>query len=480
MQEQQPVVIIGAGPAGLTAASELVARGVPVVIVEKTDRIGGIARTDEYKGYRFDIGGHRFFTRVPWVMEFWKREIGDELLKRQRESHVYYRRTFFTYPIKPLEVLRKLGVLESARVVASFIRAQLRRRPQEESFEDYIVNHFGERLFHHFFKSYTEKVWGIPTSEIRAAWAAQRIKGMSVWGMLRSALFPSRNKFTSLIEQFYYPRLGPGQMWEHVRDRLIASGLAQFYFDSEPSVFHHDDARVTSVEIKTRDGKKIMQPCRAMFSSMPLKELFIRFLPVLPDDVRAAASRLHYRDFITVALVINKPYLFSDNWIYIHDPNVRVGRIQNFKNWSPSLVPDQNTTCLGLEYFVFETDKLWQMKDHDLVNMARQELVRIGLSRYQDIVDGCVVRMPKAYPTYDMDYEAAMPVIQSALAQFKNVYPIGRNGMHKYNNQDHAMYTAKLSVENLCDGASHNIWEVNVERVYHEEVDSERAAKVEL
>lgn len=477
MNEQHPAVIIGAGPAGLTAASELVARGVPVVIIEKTDRVGGIARTDEYKGYRFDIGGHRFFTRVPWVMDFWKREMGDDFLQRPRESHVYYRRTFFTYPIKPFEVLHKLGAAESVRVIASFIRAQVRRRPKEESFEDYIVNHFGERLFHHFFKSYTEKVWGIPTSEIRAAWAAQRIKGMSIWGMLRSALLPSRNKFTSLIERFYYPRLGPGQMWERVRDRLLASGLATFYYSSEPVEFHHDGGIVTSVEIQT-PHKKIVQPCRAIFSSMPLKELLTRFSPALPDDVRTAAQRLHYRDFITVALIINKPHLFSDNWIYIHDPNVRVGRIQNFKNWSPSLVPDAQTTCLGLEYFVFETDKLWQMKDHELVNMARQELVRIGLARYQDITDGCVVRMPKAYPTYDMDYEAVMPTIRAALAQFKNVYPIGRNGMHKYNNQDHAMYTAKLSVENLCDGATHDIWEVNVERVYHEEVEKKDADSV--
>ena len=472
MMDQKPVVIIGAGPAGLTATSELAARGVPVVILEKTDRVGGIARTDEYKGYRFDIGGHRFFTRVPWVMEFWKREMGDDFLRRPRQSHIYYRREFYTYPIKPFEALRKFGLKESVAVIASYLRAQVRRRPNEETFEDYIINHFGERLFNHFFKSYTEKVWGIPTSEIRAAWAAQRIKGMTIWGMLRSALFPSRNKFTSLIDQFYYPRLGPGQMWERVRDRVLASGRATFYFNATVIALTHADGVVQSVKFVTPRGDTHSIDCRAVISSAPLRELLHWFSPALPGATLAAANGLHYRDFLVVALIIDRVDMFPDNWIYIHDRDVRVGRIQNFKNWSPELVPDATKTCLGLEYFLFDTDRLWHMPDHELVNMAAQELVRIGLAKRREIIDGCVVRMPKAYPTYDRDYEQAMPTIREALAQFQNVYPVGRNGMHKYNNQDHAMYTAKLSVENLCDGAQHDIWDVNVERVYHEEVDT--------
>lgn len=467
----EPVVIIGAGPAGLTAASELVDRGVPVVILEKTARVGGIARTDEYKGYRFDIGGHRFFTRVPWVMEFWKKIMGDDFLRRPRQSHIYYRREFYTYPIKPLEALRKFGIKESAIVIASYARAQIKKRPAEETFEDYIVNHFGERLFHHFFKSYTEKVWGIPTSQIRAEWAAQRIKGMTIWGMLRSALIPRSNKFTSLIEQFYYPRLGPGQLWEKLREKLLASGLVTILYNTTPTQIDHDGAgTVTAVRARGEKSSHTIA-CRAIISSMPLAELMQLFSPALADETRAAAARLHYRDFLTVALIINRADMFPDNWIYIHDPDVRVGRIQNFKNWSPELVPDQTKTCLGLEYFLFDTDKMWSMPDHELVNMAKQELVRIGLTKHKEVIDGCVVRMPKAYPTYDPDYEAAMPVIRTALATFKNVYPVGRNGMHKYNNQDHAMMTAKLSVENLCDGAAHDIWEVNVERVYHEEVE---------
>ncbi len=467
---QKPVVIIGAGPAGMTAASELVDRGVPVIILEKTDRVGGIARTDEYKGYRFDIGGHRFFTRVPWVMEFWKKIMGDEFLRRPRMSHIYYRKEFYSYPIKPFEALMKFGFKESSIVIASYLKAQISKRPSEETFEDYIINHFGERLFHHFFKSYTEKVWGIPTSEIRAEWAAQRIKGMTIFGMLKTALLPSSNKFTSLIEQFYYPRLGPGQMWERLREKLLASGLVTILYNSEPLILQHESGEVNRVFAKTPTGVQQFE-CRALVSSMPLRELMQIFSPALSDEARSAGNLLHYRDFLTVALIINKSDMFLDNWIYVHDPAVRVGRIQNFKNWSPDLVPDANTTCLGLEYFLFDTDRMWTMPDHELVNMAAQELVRIGLAKRKDIVDGCIVRMPKAYPTYDPDYERAMPVIREVLAQFKNVYPVGRNGMHKYNNQDHAMVTAKLSVENMCDGTAHDIWEVNVERVYHEQSD---------
>lgn len=471
-----PVIIIGAGPAGLTAAHELTAQGVPVVLIEKTERVGGIARTDVYKGYRFDIGGHRFFTRVPWVMDFWKKIMDDDFLRRPRESRIFYRGQFYSYPIKPFEVLHKLGFKEAALAIISFAWSQIFKRPQEENFEDYIINHYGERLYHHFFKSYTEKVWGMPCTEIRAEWAAQRIKGMSMWDMFKAAVLPQRNKFTSLIDQFYYPRLGPGQMWEKVLAKVEATGLAKIYFNSEPIKLQQADGKINSVEIKTLDGM-INLNCRAVISSMPLKELLNIFDPALAESKRAAANKLHYRDFLTIALIIKQPHMFTDNWIYIHDPSVRVGRIQNFKNWSPEMVPDENMSCLGLEYFVFETDDLWKMADADLVKLGAEELARIGLAHREDIVDGTVVRMPKAYPVYDRDYEEAMPVIRAALADFKNLYPIGRNGMHKYNNQDHAMWTAKLSVENIF-GAQHDVWEVNVERVYHEEVEKEKSGAV--
>jgi protoporphyrinogen oxidase len=464
-----PVVIVGAGPAGLTASAELVDRGIPIILIEKSDRVGGIARTDTYKGYRFDIGGHRFFTRVPWVMEFWKNIMGDDFLKRPRLSRIYYQKQFYHYPIKPLEVLRKFGITESLRVVLSYLHARAHKRPREQTFEDYIVNHFGKRLFHHFFKSYTEKVWGVPTSEIRASWAAQRIKGMSIWSMLKTALFPKHNTHTSLIEQFYYPRLGPGQMWERALEKVQASGKATVHFSSTPVVIRHQNGRVESVDIKTPQGI-VTVPCRAVISSMPIGELITLHSPALPADVQYAAAQLRYRDFLTVALIVTKEHLFPDNWIYIHDAAVRVGRIQNFKNWSPELVPDQKTTCVGLEYFVFETDELWKKSDADLVAMATEELVQLGLAKHEDIVDGCVVRMQRAYPMYNASSEEALPVIQKALGEITNLYPVGRNGMHKYNNQDHAMYTAKLAVENIF-GATNDIWGVNVERVYHEEVE---------
>jgi protoporphyrinogen oxidase len=469
-----PVVIVGAGPAGLTASAELVDRGIPITLIEKTDRVGGIARTDTYKGYRFDIGGHRFFTRVPWVMEFWKKVMGDDFLERPRLSHIYYQKQFYTYPIKPLEVLRKFGARESLRVIASYFHAHLQKCPQEETFEGYIVNRFGKRLFYHFFQSYTEKVWGVPTSEIRASWAAQRIKGMSIWGMLKTALFPKHNTHTSLIEQFYYPRLGPGQMWERVLEKVQASGKASVHFSSTPVVIHHQDGLVESVDIQTPQGI-VTVPCRALISSMTLGELITLHTPALPADVQNAAAQLRYRDFLTVALIVAQEHLFPDTWIYIHDASVHVARIQNFKNWSPELVPDQKTTCVGLEYFVFETDDLWKMSDTDLVAMATNELVQLCLAKREDIVDGCVVRMQRAYPMYDAASEEALPIIQKALTEIKNLYPVGRNGMHKYNNQDHAMYTAKLAVENIF-GATNDIWGVNVERVYHEEVEKKNAS----
>jgi len=474
---KDPVVIFGAGPAGLTAGLELTRRGVPVVILEKTSRVGGIARTDEYRGYRFDIGGHRFFTKVPWVMEFWKEMMGPDFLERERLSHIFYRGKFFRYPVKPWDVLEKLGVLEAGRCFASYLWAQVRPRPGEETFEDYIVNHFGERLFRHFFKAYTEKVWGIPCAEIRAAWAAQRIKGMSILGMLQAMLNPDEAKFVSLIERFHYPRLGPGMMWERVAGRIVSSGLGEIRLETEPAALRREKGLAVAAEARSASGARTTIPCRAVISSMPLRELLPLVDPPLGEEALRAAARLHYRDFLTVALIVNKPELFADTWIYVHDPSVQMGRMQNFKNWSPDMVPDPRTTCVGLEYFLFDTDPMWSWPDERLVALGSEELSRLGLARKQDILDGTVVRMPKAYPTYDRDYEAAMPAVRSALAGIGNLYPVGRNGMHKYNNQDHAMVTAKMAVENIF-GAAHDIWAVNADDLYHEEVARELAGKV--
>lgn len=466
---KEPVIIIGAGPAGLTAAYELAKRKAQSVVLEKTDTFGGLARTVEYKGYHFDIGGHRFFTKVDRVMKMWQEVLGDDFLKRPRLSHIYYNRKFFRYPIQPLDVLFKLGLGQVALAGISFLKSKFFKRPEEVSFEDYIVNNFGERLYRTFFKSYTEKVWGIPCSEIRAEWAAQRIKGLSLVSLAKSAILGNRgNKIKTLIEEFYYPRLGPGMMWRKTKDLVEKSGFGKILFNTKPCAIIHDGKKIIGVEAEDSSEKKMKILGSALISSMPLSELLQKMRPPLVKEVLEAAGSLNYRDFITVALIIGRKDMFSDNWIYIHEPGVMVGRIQNFKNWSPEMVADFNKTCLGMEYFCFKTDPIWKMSDEELIMMAARELEKIGLARAEEVLDGMVVRMEKTYPVYDEAYEKAMPVIREAVSQFSNLYPVGRNGMHKYNNQDHAMLTAMLSVENIF-GAKHDIWEVNTERVYHEE-----------
>lgn len=464
-----PVIIIGAGPAGLTAAYELAKRKTHSIILEKDMTVGGISRTARYKGYRFDIGGHRFFTKVDRVMDMWKEVLGTDFLRRPRMSHVYYNKKFFSYPIKPFDVVKKLGVYETALAGFSFLNARLNPRVKEDSFEDYIINNFGERLYRTFFKSYTEKVWGIPCTEIRAEWAAQRIKGLSLTSIARAAVFGNRgNKIKTLIEEFHYPRFGPGMMWEKTKDIVEQSGYGKVRFGIWVEAILHDGMKITGVRVINEKGKKETIRGSALVSSMPIGELLQSMEPAVSLEAKEAADGLHYRDFITVALIVNRERMFPDNWIYIHEPGVQVGRIQNFKNWSPEMVEDPKKTCLGLEYFCFTSDPIWSMKDEDLVRLGAEELEKIGLAKKEEVLDGTVVRMEKTYPVYDMSYERAMPVIKEAVGKFSNLYPVGRNGMHKYNNQDHAMYTAMLSVENMF-GAKHNIWDVNVERVYHEE-----------
>lgn len=466
---KDPVIIIGAGPAGLTAAYELTKRKTNSVILEKDTMVGGIARTVQYKGYRFDIGGHRFFTKVDRVMAMWQEVLGTDFLRRPRLSRIYYRKKFFAYPVKPFDALSKLGTRETVLAGFSFLNARMRPRIREESFEDYIVNNFGERLYRTFFKSYTEKVWGIPCTEIRAEWAAQRIKGLSLASLVRTAFLGNRgNKIKTLIDEFYYPRFGPGMMWEKTKDRVEESGYGKVRFGVLVRAILHDGKKVTGVRIMNEQGKEEVIQGSALVSSMPLGELLQLMVPATPAEAQNAASDLHYRDFIMVALIVDKKDVFPDNWIYIQDDGFLVGRIQNFKNWSSEMVGDSTKTCLGLEYFCFKTDPLWSMKDKDLIKLGVEELERLGFAKKDEVLDGTVVRMEKTYPVYDAAYEAAMPVLKNAVGQFDNLYPVGRNGMHKYNNQDHAMYTAMLSVENMF-GAHHDIWDVNVERAYHEE-----------
>src|SRR6266513_4968523 len=468
---------MGAGPAGLTAAYELLKRDVPVTVLEKDPRqVGGLARTVEHDGYRFDIGGHRFFSKNDEVEELWTEILGPEMLNRGRLSRIYYRGRFFAYPIQAVNALWNLGPVEAVLCLASYLKARLFPIKNPRTLEEWVRNQFGWRLYSIFFKTYTEKVWGISTKELSADWAAQRIKSLDLWVVIRSALLPKRRPrrrgeiVTTLIDKFRYPRLGPGQMWERVAEIAAAKGHPVLLGQSVTSIHHVGDA-VTAVVTTGTDGRLQTHTGTDFISSIPIRELVARLDPPAPEPVRQAADSLGYRDFMSVALMIDRPDVFPDNWIYIHDPAVRVGRIQNFKNWSPDMVADQSKTCLGLEYFCFEGDGLWTMDDAKLIDLAKIELAQLGICSASDVFDGVVVRQQKAYPVYDDAYQAKVAVVRDYLArELPNLHLAGRNGMHKYNNQDHSMMTALLVARNIATGSRQDPWKVNAYAVYHEDI----------
>jgi protoporphyrinogen oxidase len=468
-------VVLGAGPAGLTAAYELTKHGVPVVVLER-DRhyVGGIARTVEHNGFRFDIGGHRFFSKNQDIEDLWTEILGDELLTCRRLSRIYYRGRYFDYPLRALNALRNLGLRETLLCLGSYTRARLFPVREPRTFEDWVSNEFGHRLFRIFFKSYTEKVWGMSTSELSADWAAQRIKGLDLVQVMRSALLPQRQPaersavIKTLIDRFRYPRLGPGQMWERVRDRLDEAGQPVLMGETVERLVHRG-GRVRHVLARGPSGLTHEVEGEEFVSSLPVRSLVARLDPPPPAPVRRAAASLRYRDFLTVALMLKRRNVFPDNWIYIHDPGVRVGRIQNFKNWSPAMVPDPDQTCLGLEYFCFEGDGLWSASDSELIELGRRELEQLGICRGAEVFDGAVVRQPKAYPVYDETYQDRLDVVREYLRQLPNLHLAGRNGMHKYNNQDHSMMTALLVARNIALGADLDPWLVNADAEYHEE-----------
>ena len=461
--KQGPVAVLGGGPAGLTASYLLAQRGTPGVLFEAAPRVGGLARTETRDGYRFDLGGHRFFTKEPEVEALWRRLMGDELLTRPRLSRIRWRGRFIDYPLRPSDVVRKLGPLELSRCAASYAVAGVRARGGEESFEDWVTARFGRRLFELFFRSYTEKVWGVPTSELRAEWAAQRIRDLSFGRAARAAVLGDGGEVRSLVEEFLYPRLGPGQMWETMAAETVRMGGQVRLGDPVLAVEHGRDG-LTAV----RTGSGRLETRRAI-SSLALRDLVGMLDPAPPADVVEAAHGLRYRDFLTVALAIRGDDPFPDNWIYVHDPEVRVGRIQNFRAWSPAMVPHADRSCLGLEYFCFEGDELWDAPDAELVALATRELEATGLVEADAVERGWVVRVPKAYPMYDADYAARVERIRSWLGRVDGLQQVGRNGLHRYNNSDHSMLTAMRAVENLCEGHRHDIWAVNTGSSYHEE-----------
>jgi protoporphyrinogen oxidase len=535
----QKAIIIGAGPAGLTAALELLRRtGVRPIVLEASDAIGGISRTVRYKGNRMDIGGHRFFSKSDRVMQWWLdvmpmesvpdaessagqhvkpvqlRYKGQQrdlpapapgaplagadpvadpdlvMLLRPRKSRIYFLRRFFDYPIRlSADTLLNLGLIRTTRAGFSYLRAALFPRKQEQTLEDFLVNRFGRQLYRLFFESYTEKVWGVPCNQISAEWGAQRIKGLSLTGVLlhffktrfrskssaKAAQVAQKQTETSLIEQFLYPKLGPGQLWEHVAT-LVQQAGGEVHLGLSVDRIILSGNRVTSIEAISADGQRVSFPGDYFFSTMPIQELVRAFSSPVPDEVRAVSEGLIYRDFITVGLLASKLAVhekdgspLKDNWIYIQEPDVQVGRLQIFNNWSPAMVADPSNIWIGLEYFCYDTDPIWKLSDEAMIALASEEIARIGILRPEDILDAHVVRVPKTYPAYFGTYDQ-FDRIRSYTDGIENLFLVGRNGMHKYNNQDHSMLTAMTAVDNIAKGITDksNLWDINTEMEYHE------------
>lgn len=464
------VAIIGAGPAGLTAAYELVKQGKSPVVLERGEQVGGLARTVWYKGYGFDIGGHRFFTKIDRVERLWHEVLGDDFIHVPRLSRIHYRGRFFHYPLKPWNAFLNLGIRDTLHILGSYFAAKLRPAREEEYFDQYMINRFGRRLYEIFFKTYTEKVWGIPCSEIRSDWAAQRIQGLCLWKAVMTAFIGGADgSVKTLIEQFSYPRLGPGMLWERMADLLAEQG-SPVHLGREVCEIFHDDSSITGIRhCESGTGEdSITLTADQYFSSMPLRTFIDRMRPAPPDEVLEAAHALRYRDFITVNLILNSDNLFPDNWIYVHSPGVRVGRVQNFGNWSRELVPEAHRTSIGMEYFAFEGDDLWSRSDQELLSLAKNELEQLGLAPASSVLDGFVLRVKKAYPMYDRNFSRNLAIIRRYLEKFTNLQMLGRNGLHKYNNQDHSMLTGFLAADNLVHGDEHDIWQVNSDSEYQE------------
>jgi protoporphyrinogen oxidase len=481
------VAIIGAGPAGLTAAYLLTKEGYKVTVIEKDETyVGGISRTVEHEGFRFDIGGHRFFSKSKEVVDLWNEILPDDFIQRPRMSRIYYEGKFYSYPLRAFEALWNLGIWRSTMCMASYAKSKLMPNRNVRSFEDWTTNQFGWKLYSIFFKTYTEKVWGMPCNEMSADWAAQRIKGLSLGAAVLDGLKRSLGlnktpndgmQTKTLLETFRYPRQGPGMMWEAARDKVVAGGNYVLMGHAFKQLAQEPDSGRWTLTATKADGSTVAIDAAHVISSAPMRELSARIHP-LPKTF-SEASALRYRDFLTVALMIRSDDLFPDNWIYIHDSKVKVGRVQNFRSWSPEMVPDPTLACVGLEYFCFEGDGLWSSSDEDLIALATRELATLGLTRAEDVVGGAVVRQEKAYPVYDDEYAANVAAMREELeTTYSSLHMVGRNGMHRYNNQDHAMMTAMLTVKNIIAGKRvYDIWCVNEDAEYHESgSEGERAA----
>ena len=476
MKKVYEILIIGAGPAGLTAAWEAEKHGVKTLVLESDKEVGGISRTVEKNGWKFDIGGHRFFTKVDEVYQIWDEILDKEdFLLRPRMSRIYYKNKFYDYPLKASNALLNLGIFEAIRCVFSYFYVRIRPPKNQDNFENWVAARFGWRLYNIFFKTYTEKVWGVDAKKIGSDWASQRIKNLSLMKAILNAfrINNSEEIITTLIDKFKYPKYGPGMMWQTARKKLEEKNHKILLNSKVVEITKKTD----SYSVKIESGEEF--EAKYILSSMPLAYLPKTIKPMPDKEVLKSGANLKFRDFLSVALVVNEKDAFPDNWIYIHDPDVKVGRVQNYGSWSPYLVKE-GKTCLGLEYFVNIGDELWNMNDEKLIDLAIEELEKLSLIKSSSVLEGYVVRMPKAYPVYDLDYSKNIKVIENWLSnKHTSVYPVGRNGMHRYNNQDHSMMTAVLSVRNIVLGEKNNIWKVNVEEDYHEESSSGRSAPIQ-
>ena len=466
----QKTIIIGAGPSGLAAGFRLAKNGNQVSVIEQEDHIGGLCRTFSYHGYKFDFGGHRFFTKQKEVEDFWRNFLGQDMLVRNRLSRIYYQKKFFTYPIKLGDSFKNLGLPESILIGLSLLQARLRRlvnKKPEITYEEWVVNRFGRRLFNHFFKSYTEKLWGISVKELGADWAAQRMKDLSLWQVIKTFIIkPEQGQIKSLIDKFDYPKYGPGMLYDKIARSITDLG-GEIILNSEAVKISHRAGKVEKIVVRQAGGATIEMSADNYISSMPLNVLLSRLDPPPPEEIKKLAAKMRFRAFFDVCLIVNQKDVFPDNWIYVHEPDVDLLRVQNFKNWSPFTAPDQNKTNIGAEYVCWEGDELWNKSDEELVMLATKELEKVGLIKPGLVESGAVIRNRFAYPVYHLDYKSDMDKIFSYLSQFNNFQTIGRSGLYRYNNMDHSILTGFCAAENIF-GAKHDLLKINADEEYHE------------
>jgi protoporphyrinogen oxidase len=463
--------ILGAGPAGLGTALELVKHGVrDIVIVDRNEIVGGLARTEVFDGVRFDVGPHRFFTKNQEINRLWHETLGADFRPVNRLTRIYYRNKFFNYPIKPFDTLAKLGFRESLEAIVSFAATQFSGKPQPKTFEDWITQKFGRKLYETFFKTYTEKVWGIPCSQIGAEWAAQRIKGLDIIQVIRNSLsLGKRDSIKTLVDQFDYPILGAGQMYHVMAENVVAKG-AQIILGARVRRIHRRGNEITSIAVMNGDGSMTEICAKQYFSSIPLTQFFQMIEPPPSGEVQEAVSALYYREHITVNLLVAKDHLFPDQWIYVHSPDVMMARLANYNNFSRAMVQFKPKSALSVEYFVFQHEDLWKKPDDELKGLAVDELVRLGLLERNLVESAWVVRETESYPTYFMGFAEPYSQLKRELNRLENLYPIGRGGMYKYNNQDHSTMAGILAARNYLKlpGAPYNLWDINVDAEYHE------------